>query len=308
VPDFLDLEGLAPADWDRLLALALADPPPRPLEGGGVALVFEKPSARTRNSCEMAVVELGGHPVCIQAAEVGIDSREPAEDVARTLACYHRAVCARVCDHRVLVRMAAALGRGGFDVPVVNLLSDAAHPCQAVADVLTMRETFGPLAGRVLTYVGDANNMARSLAEAGVLEGMEVRVASPAGYAFGSEELTALEVFADAAGRSGRVCAVDDPHEAAKEASVLYADAWTSMGQEEEHAARLAAFAGYTVDTRVVEAATPDAIVLHCLPAHRGEEISDDVLEGPHSAVWRQAAHRRTAMRGVLAWVLGVAS
>jgi ornithine carbamoyltransferase len=204
----------------------------------------------------------------------------------------------------MLVRMAGALERSGFAVPVVNLLCDTAHPCQAVADVLTMREALGPLAGRVLTYVGDANNMARSLAKAGLLEGMEVRFASPAAYTFTGGELADLQGFADRVGRGGTVQMTDDPGQAVKGAAVLYTDVWTSMGQEQERAARLAAFAGFTIDERLVGLASDDAVVLHCLPAHRGEEITDGVLEGPHSLVWRQAAHRRTAMRGVLSWVV----
>ena len=306
--NFLDVDDVTVGEWDRIVSGALADPPPRVLEGQGVALIFEKPSARTRNSTEMAVVDLGGHPVYIQGAEVGLDDRETAEDVARTLACFHRVLCARVFDHAVFGRMAGALERSGFDVPLVNLLSDAAHPCQAVADVLTMRDVLGPLAGRVLTYVGDANNVARSLAKAAVLEGMEVRIAAPGGYAFSGDELGSLQGWADAAGRGGSVRQFDDPRLAAQDAAVLYTDVWTSMGQEEERAARLAAFAGFSVDEELVAAASDDVAVLHCLPAHRGEEITDGVLEGPHSAVWRQAAHRRTAMRGVLSWVLGDAS
>jgi ornithine carbamoyltransferase len=302
--NFFDLDGIDPAAWEHLLGLALDPPAHAPLAGQGVALLFQKPSARTRNSTEMAVVDLGGHPVYIQGTEVGLDVRETAEDVARTLACYHRVICARVFEHSMLVRMAAALERSGFDVPVVNLLCDTAHPCQAVADVLTMREALGPLAGRVLTYVGDANNMARSLAKAGLLEGMEVRFATPAAYTFSGEELAALQGFADGVGRGGSMQVTDDPGQAAKGASVLYTDVWTSMGQEEERAARLVAFHGFTVDGDLVEQAADDGIVLHCLPAHRGEEITDGVLEGPRSWVWRQAAHRRTAMRGILAWVV----
>jgi ornithine carbamoyltransferase len=306
VPNLLDLDDLDPSSWDWVLERALDDPPQRLLAGQGVALYFEKPSARTRNSTEMAVVDLGGHPVYIQGAEVGVDSRETAEDVARTLGCYHRVLCARVFDHGILVRMASALARSGFDVPVVNLLSDDAHPCQAVADVITLREALGSaLGGRTLAYVGDANNMARSLAKAGALEGMEVRVACPDGYRFGAEDLAALQAFADAAGRGGTIQLTDDPHQAAKGAAAIYTDVWTSMGQEDERAARLAAFAGFTVDEDLVENAAPDAVVLHCLPAHRGEEITDAVLEGRRSRVWQQAAHRRTAMRGILAWALG---
>ena len=305
VANLLDIDDLTPDAWDRVLAGALETPFPPALRGHGVALLFEKPSARTRNSTEMAVFDLGGHPVYIQGTEVGLDTRETAEDVARTLGCYHRVLCARVFDHALFGRMTAALARSGFDMPVVNLLSDEAHPCQAVADVLTMREALGPLEGRTLAYVGDANNMARSLAKAALLEGMEVRVASPAGYTFSVAELSSLQAFADAAGRGGAVQLTDDPAQAAKGAGALYTDVWTSMGQEEERAKRLAAFAGYTIDDALVDLASPDAVVLHCLPAHRGEEITEAVLEGPRSVVWTQAAHRRTAMRGILSWVVG---
>jgi ornithine carbamoyltransferase len=305
VANLLDIDDLTPEAWDRVLAGALETPFPPALRGHGVALLFEKPSARTRNSTEMAVFDLGGHPVYIQGTEVGLDTRETAEDVARTLGCYHRVLCARVFDHALFGRMTAALARSGFDVPMVNLLSDEAHPCQAVADVLTMREALGSLEGRTLAYVGDANNMARSLAKAALLEGMEVRVASPAGYTFSVAELSSLQAFADGAGRGGAVQLTDDPAQAAKGAGALYTDVWTSMGQEEERAKRLAAFAGYTIDEALVDLAAPDGVVLHCLPAHRGEEITEAVLEGPRSVVWKQAAHRRTAMRGILSWVVG---
>jgi ornithine carbamoyltransferase len=305
VPNLFDVDDFDVADWEAVLAAALESPAPQRLAGQGVALLFQKPSARTRNSTEMAVVDLGGHPVYIQGTEVGLDTRETAEDVARTLACYHRVLCARVFDHAVFVRMASALERSGFAVPLVNLLSDDAHPCQAVADVLTLRETLGSLRGRPLTYVGDANNVSRSLAKAGLLEGMEVRIATPPDYAFSLEELSAWQAFGDALGRGGTVQWTDDPHQAATGAAALYTDVWTSMGQEEERPDRLAAFAGFTVDDAMVAQAAADAVVLHCLPAHRGEEIADSVLEGPRSVVWRQVAHRRTAMRGILAWALG---
>jgi ornithine carbamoyltransferase len=305
VAHLFDLDDVGPEAWESILRLA-TDPTLGPvLTGAGVALLFEKPSARTRNSTEMAVVGLGGHPVYIQGVEVGLDVRESAEDVARTLACYHRVLCARVFDHTVLVRMAGALTRSGFETPVVNLLSDEAHPCQAVADVLTLRELVGPLAGRSLAYIGDANNMARSLAKAALLEGMEFRVASPPGYSFSAEELADLATFSDKVGRGGTVRHTGDPADAAAGVDALYTDVWTSMGQEAEYDERLAAFAGFTIDEDLLALAPPEAIVLHCLPAHRGEEISDAVLEGPQSVVWHQAAHRRTAMRGILSWALG---
>jgi ornithine carbamoyltransferase len=305
MPNLFDVDDLWPHGWEQVLTSAIDPAPNTALEGQGVALLFEKPSARTRNSTEMAVVGLGGHPVYIQGVEVGLDTRESAEDVARTLACYHRVLCARVFDHTVLRRMASALERSGFDMPVVNLLSDAAHPCQAVADIITLRELLGPLAGRTLAYIGDANNMWRSLAKAAVLEGMQVRISAPAAYAPSEAELTSLADFAAAVGRGGTVQAIADPREAAAGVDALYTDVWTSMGQEDERQARLDAFTGYTVDDALVALAAPEAVVLHCLPAHRGEEISDSVLEGPQSAVWRQAAHRQSAMRGILPWAAG---
>jgi ornithine carbamoyltransferase len=305
VPNLLDIDALTPEEWDRVLTLALDPRPPQYLAGQGVALLFEKPSARTRNSTELAVVELGGHPVYIQGAEVGIDTRETAEDVARTLGCYHRVLCARVFDHHLLLRMTGALERSGFDVPVVNLLSDAAHPCQAVADVLTMREMLGgPLAGHVLTYVGDANNMARSLAKAALFEGMAVRIASPAGYSFGTDEVQALRTLGEAAGRGGHLEVTDDPRQAAKDAAVLYTDVWTSMGQESEREDRLKRFTAFQVNAELLAKAAPGCKVLHCLPAHRGEEITDEVADGPQSVVFNQAENRMHTQKAVLEWLV----
>ena|SRR5579884_2329480 len=310
---FLDIDDLGCDELEQVLALAEAEPASlgAPLRGRGVALVFEKPSARTRSSSELAVVALGGHPVYVQAAEVGIDVRETAEDVARTLACYHAVICARVLDHGTLVRMAAAVDEGaartypGPDddiglqpTPVVNLLSDVAHPCQALADLLTMRQVLGDLGGRTLAFVGDANNVWRSLAEGAAMLGMCLRIAAPEGFQPDADDLARL------ARLGGEVEVTDDPAQAAAGADVLYTDVWTSMGQEEEAALRRKAFAGFTVDESLVRAAAPGAVVLHCLPAHRGEEISAATLEGPASAVWRQAANRLLAMRGLLAWVL----
>ncbi len=269
-----------------------------PLGGRGVALVFEKPSNRTRNSSEMAVVDLGGHPVYIQGGEVGLDVRESAEDVARTLACYHSVLCARVFDHQVLVRMAAAMDQAGSGVPVINLLSDEAHPCQALADLLTLRSHFGAdLSGRSLAYIGDANNVWRSLALAAAMVGMETRVASPAGY--GPSEADVARV----ASAGGRLMVTGDPVEAVDGADAIYTDVWTSMGQEGEAEQRMRDFAGFCVDARLCARAGEGALVMHCLPAHRGEEITADVVDGSQSVVWEQAANRRHAMRGLLSWI-----
>jgi ornithine carbamoyltransferase len=281
---FLEVDDLSPDELALVLDLAERPDPPRVLAGRGVALLFEKPSARTRHSSEMAVVQLGGHPVTTRGEEVGLDVRESTEDVARTLACYHAAIAARVFEHAKLERMAAAV-----DVPVVNLLSDRGHPCQALADLLTIRQVLGPLAGRTLAYVGDGNNVARSLAIAGEMVGLHVRVASPPGY-----ELT---------GTSAEI--VHDPVSGVKGADVVYTDVWASMGQEDEAAERRRAFAGFTVDEPLMAAAADDAIFLHCLPAHRGEEVSEAVLEGSRSHIWRQAENRMHALRGLLVHLLG---
>ncbi len=298
----LDVDDLGPDGLEQVLALAELDPAtvPRTLTDRGVALVFEKPSARTRNSSELATVALGGHPIYIQGAEVGIDTRETAEDVARTLACFHRVLCARVMDHHTLERMRDALDGAGVAVPVVNLLSDRAHPCQALADLLTLRHHFGPAVGeRPVAYIGDANNVWRSLALAASMAGIPTRVASPAGYGPTADDVALVRSF------GGDLLVTDDPAAAADGAAALYTDVWTSMGQEDERAARLAAFAGFTVDAALLGHAVPDAVVLHCLPAHRGEEISADVVDGPRSVVWQQATNRMHAMRGLLAWVTG---
>lgn len=297
--NFLEVDDLSCDELEEVMTLALlpAVELPKSLSGRGVAMVFEKPSARTRNSTELAVVALGGHPVYVQGVEVGIDVRETAEDVARTLACYHAIICARVMDHRVLVRMGEALGQAGVEVPVVNLLSDVAHPCQALADLLTMRQVFGDLGGRTLAYVGDANNVWRSLALAASMAGVRLRIASPEGYGPDADDLERIRRL------GGEIEVTDDPAEAASGVDVIYTDVWTSMGQEEEARTRREAFARFTVDDELTSRASPDAIVLHCLPAHRGEEISASVLEGPRSRVWQQAENRMHSIRGLFAWL-----
>jgi ornithine carbamoyltransferase len=293
--DFLEVDGFTPDRLARLIDRAIAwkhapEEVPRPLAGQGVALVFEKPSARTRASTEMAVVGLGGHPIYIRGEEVGLGARESVEDVARTLASYCSILCARVFDHATLESMAAAV-----DVPVVNLLSDRAHPVQALADVLTLRERLGALEGRRVVYVGDGNNVAASLAFVAALSGIELTVASPPGY-----ELN--EDVVDRARNLGGVIEVsNEPFEVVKGADALYTDVWTSMGQEEESETRRIAFAGYQVNAELMATAGEQAVFLHCLPAHRGEEVSAEVIDGPQSVVWQQAANRLHSIRALLA-------
>ena len=298
----LDIDDITPADFAGMLDTATAwksDPAAVPalLAGKGAALLFEKPSARTRASTEMAVVGLGGHPIYVRAEEVGMGSRESVADVARTFAGFCAVIAARVHDHETLVEMADVA-----PVPVVNLLSDRAHPLQAVADFLTLRELLGDLEGRRLVYVGDGNNVAASLAYGAALTGVELTVATPPGY-----ELDEI-VVSRARNLGGVVELSHDPYEAVRGADALYTDVWTSMGQEEESAVRKVAFAGFTVDEDLMAAAGEQAWFLHCLPAHRGEEVSAAVIDGPRSAVWQQAANRMDAARAALAFVLGEGS
>jgi ornithine carbamoyltransferase len=289
----LDIDDLTAGELAEVLDLADGKDPARVLEGKGAALVFEKPSARTRNSMEMAVVQLGGHPVSIRGDEVGIDTRETAEDVARTLACYHAVIGARVFDHGLLERMAAV-----SPVPVVNMLSDHAHPLQALADLLTLRQRFGALKGLRLAYVGDANNVSRSLAFAAAMAGMDVRLACPPGYDTPVADLDRCRFL------GGEVRATSRPDEAVEGADVVYTDVWASMGQESEAESRRRAFEGFTVDDRLMGLAAAESVFLHCLPAHRGEEVSGEVVDGARSLVWQQAANRMHAARGLLEFLL----
>jgi ornithine carbamoyltransferase len=286
VTDILDVTDLGRAGIEQILALSERRDLGRPLDGKGVALVFQKPSARTRNSMEMAVFQLGGHPIYIQKEEVGLGTRETAEDVARTLACFHEIIAARVMDHRDLEKMAAATPK-----PVLNMLSDRSHPLQALADLLTVKQLTGRVEGARLAYVGDANNVAISLAQACSLVGAELVIASPQGYALDETPPGVRQVA--------------DPAEAVEGAEIVYTDVWVSMGQDEESEARARAFADYQVDEALM-ARSPGAWFLHCLPARRGEEVTHAVMESPRSAVWKQAENRMHTARGALAWLMGV--
>jgi ornithine carbamoyltransferase len=268
----------------------------RPLDGRGVALIFEKPSARTRQSMEVAVFELGGHPVYTRGEEIGIDTREPAEDIIRILQGYHAAIAARVFAHELLERMVAVA-----TVPIVNMLSDRAHPLQALADALTMEQRLGSLAGRTVAWVGDYNNVARSLGEIGALLGVHLRFACPVGYDPDAGELERLTLLGAAS-----VVATHRPDEAVAGADAVHADTWVSMGQETDRAARKQAFEGFTVDGRLMALAAPDAVFMHCLPAYRGLEVTADVIDGPQSAVIAQGHNRLPTSRAALAFLLGI--
>ncbi len=284
---FLDIDDLSAAELAAVLDLAEQPDPPPVLAGQGVGLVFQKPSLRTRVSMEMAVVQLGGHPVSLQDFEVGLDRREPAGDVGRVLSQYCSLIGARVFAHNAVERLAASA-----TVPVVNLLSDRAHPCEVLGDLLVLRRRLGSLAGRSVAWVGDGNNVCQSLLAGAALVGLTVRVACPAGY----------EPSAASLAHAGSLV-THDPAEAVDGVDVVYTDVWTSMGQEAEGADRNRDFAGFTVDDALMAKAHPEAVFLHCLPAHRSEEVTASVLEGPASAVWEQAAARMHAQRGLLWWL-----
>lgn len=291
--NFLEIDDLSPAELEAVLDLSEMTQPPKVLDGLGVALIFEKPSARTRNSMEMAVTQLGGHPVYIQPGEIGFDVRESVEDIARTLSCYYAVIAARVFEHDTLDRMAAAAS-----VPVVNLLSNERHPMQAIGDLLTIRHEYSVLEGRTVAYVGDANNVAMSLALACGLSGMNFRIASPEGHCFDQQQL-------DRIARTGITAeCFEDPSEAVDGVDVVYTDKWTSMGQEASSDERSERFAGFQVDDLMMSGATDKAIFLHCLPAKRGLEVSESVLDGPASRIWEQAENRMHSARGLLSWIM----
>jgi ornithine carbamoyltransferase len=298
VRSFLDVTDQTP-DEIRLV-LDLAERPitdlGRPLAGLGAALVFEKPSNRTRHSMEMAVVQLGGHPVYTRGDEVGLDTREPVEDVAAIMSGYHAVIAARVFSHSVVERLAAAA-----TVPVVNMLSDHSHPLQAFADALTMRQHLGDLAGKTVAYVGDYNNVARSLAEISLMLGMDVRFACPTGFDADDAELERLGSLGP-----GSVQQSTRPLDAVAGAHAVHTDTWVSMGQEDDKQARRQAFEGYTVDAAMMAVADPAAVFMHCLPAYRGFEVSAEVIDGPQSVVIEQGHNRLHSARGVLAFLAGV--
>lgn len=292
----LDIADFSAEELTVILDLSTRDTLRPVLAGKGVALIFEKPSNRTRHSMEMAVVQLGGHPVYTRGEEVGLDVREPVEDVTRVMAGYHALLAARVFDHDVVARMAAV-----SSVPVVNMLSDRSHPLQALADALTMQQVHGPLHGQTVAYVGDYNNVSRSLAEICLRLGAGVSLGCPVGYHASDAELDRLRLLGP-----GTVRQVHTAAEAVVGAIAVHTDTWTSMGQEAEKQARKQAFEGYTVTPAMMAAALPGAGFYHCLPAYRGLEVSPEVIDGPSSHVIAQAHNRMHAARGALAFLLGV--
>jgi ornithine carbamoyltransferase len=270
-----------------------ADPP---LVGRTLAMLFQKPSLRTRVTFEAGMNQLGGHAIYL-TEDVVMGARESVRDVARNLERFVDGIVARTGPHEVVSELAAQ-----SSVPVINGLTLREHPCQALADVFTIRERFGDVRGRVLAFVGDGNNVYHSLALLGAMLGMEIRLAHPADY--GPNPRIVERAEAMAAGTGGRLMFGRDPTEVVRGADVVYTDAWTSMGQEAEAEARRDAFAAYRVDDALLDAAGPDAVAMHCLPAHRGEEITSAVMDGPRSIIWDQSENRLHVQKALLVEVL----
>jgi ornithine carbamoyltransferase len=301
VRHFLSIADLSAAELAALLDDADAlkrDPVPHdaPLRGRALAMIFEKPSLRTRLSFDVAMRDLGGHSSYLSPQEVGLGRRESVSDVARVVSRYVDIVVLRTFAHETLDEFAKYSA-----VPVINGLSDLTHPCQGLADIFTIRERKGPLANVVTAYIGDGNNVAHSLMLAAAKTGMTLRVASPEGF----EPLPRYRELAAEAARStgARIEYGSDPIAAVRDADVVYTDVWTSMGQEQEYERRRRAFQGFQVNAALLRHAKPDAVVLHDLPAHRGEEITDEVIDGPQSAVFDQAENRLHTQKAVLRWI-----
>jgi ornithine carbamoyltransferase len=303
---FLSLADLTPEELRGLLRLAIDLKEEwkaggnRPLlKGKTLGMLFQKPSLRTRVSFDMAMIHLGGLALFLSPSEVQLGQRESVPDVARVLSRYVDGIMARVFAHSDVVALAEY-----SRVPVINGLSDYDHPCQGLADLLTIVEYKGrDLEGRKLVFIGDGNNVAISLLFGATMMGMDFAIAGPPGYKLPAQSLALGQQFAAASG--SRIFATDDPHEAVVGADVIYTDVWTSMGQEAETQQRLRAFASYQVNEALVGEARPDVIVMHCLPAHRGQEITDAVCDGPHSVLWEQAENRMHAQKAILVELMG---
>jgi ornithine carbamoyltransferase len=303
VRHFLSIDDVSPQELDHLLELSAkvkqspGDHAAR-LAGKAVALIFEKPSTRTRVSFEVAVAQVGGHPLALSSSELQLGRWETIEDTGRVLSRYCDAIVLRTFGQERLEALAA-----GATVPVVNSLSDYEHPCQILADLLTVLEKRGEARGQTVAYLGDGNNVAHSLLLGGAMLGMRVRVATPPGFEPIPQVVERAGQLAEDSG--GAVEVTNDPKTVAEGADVLYTDVWASMGQEREHDERVLVFTPYRLDEAAVERAADDVIVLHCLPAHRGEEITDEVIDGRHSVVWDQAENRLHTQKALMLWLLG---
>ncbi len=304
---FLDVSDTSPAEIQDILDLAIrlkkeyfADGNQPLFKGKVLGLIFQKPSLRTRVSFDMAMRHMGGDALYLSPNEIGLGKRESIADIARVMSGYVHAMMARVFEHQHVVELAK-----WSSIPVINGLSDYSHPCQAMADALTIIEKFGSMKGLNVVYVGDGNNVAVSLMHIAVMLGANFRIANPEGYDMPD---VAKKIGADLAAKSGaKIEYLRDPHEAVKDARVIYTDTWTSMGQEEETAKREAVFPPYQVNEKLVSDAHKDVIVMHCLPAHRNHELTDEVADGSHSVIFPQAHNRLHAQKAVLARLFEVA-
>jgi len=303
--DLLDVTAMPRTQIDDLLRLAASLKtkqqraiPHRLLSGKTLGLLFQKPSTRTRVSFEAGMNQLGGHALVLPMGDIQLSRGETVSDTARVLSRYLDGIVIRTYDHAVVEEWAVEAG-----MPVINGLTDHSHPCQALSDLLTIREKKGRLKGLTLSYVGDGNNVANSLIEAGAKMGMRVVVGCPAGYQPDQHVIDRARIEAERTG--GAIEIVENPQVAVKEADVLYTDVWISMGREREQARRLKTLASYQLNGRLLQRAKPDAIVMHCLPAHRGEEIAADVLDGPQSVVIDQAENRLHMQKAILVQLLG---
>jgi ornithine carbamoyltransferase len=302
--DFLAIADYSPEDLQAMLDLAVKLK--KELQAGGnepilkgkvLGMIFQKPSLRTRVSFDMAMRQLGGDALYLSPAEIGLGQRESIADVARVLSGYVDALMARVFAHDHVLQLAQ-----WASIPVVNGLSDYNHPCQGMADALTIQENFGNLKGLNVTFIGDGNNVAVSLMHICAKLGANFTLAAPEGYEIGSKAIALANQFAATSGT--HLSFMRDPHEAVKDAHVIYTDTWTSMGQEEESKKREAVFPPFQVNAKLVSEARPDAIVMHCLPAHRGQEITDEVADGEHSRLFPQAHNRLHAQKAILVHML----
>ncbi len=306
--DFLHVADFSSEEIQDLLDLAVrlkkeyqekGENPPL-LKGKVLGMIFQKPSLRTRVSFDMAMRHLGGDALYLSPQEIGLGKREAISDVARVLSGYVHAIMARVFDHEHVLELAR-----WSSVPVINGLSDYNHPCQAMADALTIQEVFGKQKGLNVTFVGDGNNVAVSLMHVCVKLGWNFTIANPEGYDLNPHAVAIAQEIAAQTG--SRLRFLRDPHEAVRDADVIYTDTWTSMGQEEEAAQREKVFPPYQVNAQLVSEARPHVIVMHCLPAHRGQELTDEVADGPHSVIFPQAHNRLHAQKAILARLFNVA-
>jgi ornithine carbamoyltransferase len=305
--DFLDVGDYSSQELQDILDLSsklkkeLKNGGNRPLlQGKVLGMIFQKPSLRTRVSFDMAMRHVGGDALYLSPNEIGLGQRESVADVARVLDGYVDAIMARVFAHDHILELAR-----WTTIPVINGLSDYSHPCQAMADALTMIEKFGAVKGLNVTYVGDGNNVAVSLMHIVAKLGGNFTIATPEGYDLPTESIVLAEKFATESG--SHLSFMRDPHEAVKNANVIYTDTWTSMGQEAETEKRKAVFPPYQVNAQLVSEACKDVIVMHCLPAHRGQELTDEVADGTHSVIFPQAHNRLHAQKGVLVYLFGKA-